>query len=109
MSDLITELFRLTDLLQTALSEAVKRGRALAEAERAYRVALAKKTFLLREEGQPATLIENMAKGDEHVADLKFARDVAEADYDSSREAINAYKKTIDVYREQISREWERA
>lgn len=109
MSDLISEVFRKAELLETALSESVKRGRALADAERAYRVALAKKTFLLREEGQPATLIDNMAKGDEHVADLRFSRDCAEADYDSAREAILCYKKEIDIIREQISREWERA
>ena len=109
MNDLISEVFQKADLLEKALSESVKRGRALAEAERAYRIALAKKTFLLREEGQPATLIDNIAKGDEHVADLRFARDCAEADYDSSREAINVYKKEIDLMREQIEREWSRA
>jgi hypothetical protein len=107
--DMIGEVFRKSELLETALAESGKRGRVLAEAERAYRVALAKKILLLREDGFPATLIGDLAKGDDEVARLKLDRDCAEAVYDSSREAINVYKKEIDVLREQIDREWKNA
>ena len=96
-------------MLETALSESGKRGKALAEAERAYRVALASKILTLRDGGYPATLIGDLARGDSEVAKLKFDRDCAEVVYDSSREAINVYKKAIDVLREQIDREWRSA
>ena len=107
--DPITALFRKADMLEVALSESVKRGLALAEAERDYRIALAEKMLILRGESQPATLVGDLARGDREVAMAKFNRDCAEAVYDSSREAINVYKKEIDVLREQIEREWSRA
>lgn len=107
--DMIGDVFRKAELLEAALAESGKRGKVLAESERAYRVALAKKILLLREDGFPATLIGDLAKGDDEVAKLKFDRDCAEAVYDSSREAINVYKKEIDVLREQIDREWKNA
>jgi len=107
--DLISEVFRKSELLEAALAESGKRGKAFAEAERAYRVALSSKILTLRDAGQPATLIGDLARGDAEVARLKFDRDCAEVVYDSSREAINVYKKSIDVLREQIDREWSRA
>lgn len=107
--DPISEVFRKSEMLEVALSESGKRGKALAEAERAYRVSLAQKMLTLRDEGYPATLIGDLARGDKEVARLKFDRDCAEAVYESSREAINVYKKEIDVLREQIEREWSRA
>lgn len=109
MVDPISEVFRKSEMLETALTESGKRGKALAEAERAYRVALSSKILTLRESGYPATLIGDLARGDAEVARLKFDRDCAEVVYESSREAINVYKKAIDVLREQIDREWRSA
>ena len=109
MDNPISEVFRKAEMLETALTENKKRGEALAEAERVYRVALAAKILALRDAGQPATLIGDLARGDREVAKLKFDRDCAEVVYDSSREAINVYKKVIDVLREQIDREWRSA
>lgn len=50
-----------------------------ARAEAAYRMELAKKELVLREEGFPATLIGDLARGDERVANLKLERDLAES------------------------------
>lgn len=47
-----------------------------AEKERDYRQALAAKIVELRADW-PATTCENMAKGDEHIALLRYERDVA--------------------------------
>lgn len=93
-------------MLEKALAEFSRRGKAYAEAEQAYRVALAQKILLLRDAGFPATLIGDLARGDREVARLKLERDCAESVYDSAKEAINVYKKQIDVLREQIDREW---
>lgn len=106
MDNPIHEVWRKAELLETALSEASKRGRSAALAEQAYRVAVAQKMLVLRDAGYPATLIGDLARGDESVAQLKLDRDIAQAVYDSAREAINVYKKEIDVLREQINREW---
>lgn len=109
MIDPITEVWRRSEMLEKALSEFSKRGRAYAEAEQSYRVALAQKMLVLRDQGFPATLIGDLARGDKEVAGLKLERDCSEAVYDSAREAINVYKKQIDVLREQIDREWRNA
>lgn len=96
-------------MLEVALKECKTRGRAAAEAEQAYRVALANKILLLRENGLPATLIGDVARGDKDVALLKFERDCSQVVYDNAQEAVMVFKKQIDVLREQIDREWRNA
>lgn len=105
----IDEVWRRSEMLEVALKECKTRGRAAAEAEQTYRVALANKILLLREGGLPATLIGDVARGDKDVARLKFERDCAEVVYDNAQEAVMVYKKQIDVLREQIDREWRNA
>ena len=50
----------------------------LATAERFYRVALAKRILELKAEGMPATVCQDLARGDKTVADLRYERDVAQ-------------------------------
>lgn len=109
MVDPISELFRRSEMLEVALKESGKRGKAAAEAEKQYRIALASKILELRDKGFPATLIGDVARGEKQVASLKFDRDCAQVVYDNAKEAINAYKKQIDILREQIQREWNNA
>jgi len=47
-----------------------------AAAERAYRQALANRIVQLRADGTPATVTNDLARGDKHVSDLRYARDV---------------------------------
>jgi|HubBroStandDraft_6_1064221.scaffolds.fasta_scaffold01839_21 hypothetical protein len=49
-----------------------------ATAEKLYRVALAKRIVELIAEGKPATVAKDLARGDKHVSDLGYNRDVAE-------------------------------
>lgn len=105
----IDEVWRRSEMLETALKECKSRGRAAADAEQTYRVKLAEKILLLRDGGLPATLIPDVARGDKDVARLKFERDCAQVVYDNAREAVLCFKKQIDVLREQIEREWENA
>jgi hypothetical protein len=49
-----------------------------AKKERAYRVGLAKKITELRADGVSVTLAQDLARGDEKIADLRMARDIAE-------------------------------
>lgn len=109
MLDPINEVWRRSEMLEVALKECKIRGQAAADAERAYRVKLAEKILIFREQGLPATLIGDVARGDKEVADLKFDRDCSQVVYDNAKEAVLAYKKQIDVLREQIEREWKNA
>lgn len=109
MVDPITEVWRRAEMLEIALKECKTRGKAAAETEQAYRVKLAEKILQLRESGFPATLIGDLARGDKEVAMLKFERDCAEVVYDNAKEAVNVFKRQIDVLREQIDREWRNA
>lgn len=52
--------------------------RAYAEAERAYRKALASKILELKAGGMAVTACGDVARGEAGVADLKYKRDVAE-------------------------------
>jgi len=109
MVDPISEVWRRAEMLEVALKECKTRGRAAAEAEKTYRVKLAEKMLELRDQKFPATLIGDLARGDKDVAMLKFERDCAEVVYENAQEAINVYKRQIDVLREQIEREWSKA
>ena len=109
MVDPISEVWRRAEMLEVALKECKTRGRAAAEAEKTYRVKLAEKMLELRDQKYPATLIGDLARGDKDVAMLKFERDCAEVVYDNAKEAVNVYKRQIDVLREQIEREWSKA
>lgn len=109
MVDPISEVWRRSEMLEVALKECKNRGRAAAEAEQKYRMKLAEKILELRDQKFPATLIGDLARGDKDVAMLKFERDCAEVVYDNAKEAVNVYKRQIDVLREQIEREWSKA
>lgn len=72
-----------------------------AEAERAYREALAKKITELRANGASVTLCGDLARGDEHVALLKYKRDVAEGVKESAGQAAwraSADRRAADAF-----------
>ncbi len=93
-------------LLNTTISEIKKRGRELAEAESKYRVALAQKILIERADKQPVTIISDICRGDELVANLKLQRDIADSMYTSVLEAVNVIKINVRVLENQISREY---
>lgn len=109
MVDPISEVWRRSEMLEVALKECKSRGQAAAEAERKYRVKLAERILMLREAKVPATLIGDVARGEKEIAQLKFERDCAQVVYDNAKEAVNVFKRQIDVLREQIEREWKNA
>lgn len=82
----------------------LRKNQALAEKE--YRVAKAKKVLELRADGYPVSVVADLAKGDEHVAELAFKRDCAEGLVDANREQELLCKKRVDTFREQLEREW---
>ena len=59
-------------------SEVTSAYREYAKAERAYRVALARRILELKSGGMAITACETVAKGDRAIAELREARDIAE-------------------------------
>lgn len=77
---------------ETAMREAYT---ALAEAERSYRVALAKeRTRQHAENGVAWTATDDVARGEKHVADLRYARDIAKGVAEAASSAL--WRHTAD-------------
>ena len=74
--------------LRKGAQEIFAAAREKAESEKNYRVALAREIMTLKEKGLPVSVINDVARG--NTADLKFARDLADAKYTASREALNS-------------------
>mgnify|MGYP001055860724 CR=1 FL=1 len=70
-----------------------------ADAERAYRIALAGKILEHKAAGHPVTIINDLARGDKAVADLRFQRDVAKEVLKSGRQAAQGIVEKIGSYR----------
>lgn len=108
-NDLFEDLRIKQALMEQALGELGKRGRANANAEKEYRIALAKQILIERDKKVPVTIIGDICRGTEDVATLKFMRDNAEVLYHSAKEALNVYKISIRILSEQLDREWNRS
>ena len=106
--ELIEQIHQKSALLDKALQESKERGIASADAEQAYKVALTKAMLLEREKGTPVTILSDICRGQEEIAGLRRERDIADALYKSSKEAINVYKIQLRVLQEQAEREWGR-
>lgn len=106
---LYQELEAKTRMMDRAVSELRARGTALSQAERDYRVALAKRMLELRDEGMPVTIIGDVCRGDEDISLLRLKRDAARVMYDSAREYIMTTKLEVKLIDNQIQRELGRA
>lgn len=103
MQDLLNELNLHRGNLNLAIKELKARGQNKAEAEKNYRVALAKEMLKLRTEGTPVTIISDLCRGNESIATLKMQRDIADSLYESNMQAIYNYKLNIDILQNQIN------
>ena len=61
-----------------------------AQAEYAYRTALASKMIELKSDGVAVTIMADLARGDKNIAKLKLDRDIARGIADACRESIRA-------------------
>jgi hypothetical protein len=106
--DLMQDLQVLLRRLDAALTALPRLGKAFAEAERDYRVAMSQKILTLRDSGIPVTIIGDLTRGDRGVAELRFKRDVAEVTYNAAEETIRVWKLQCSLAESQIAREWSR-
>ena len=103
------ELWESLDLIIKQLNEALstlrQKGIEYCEANRKYQLQKTKEIMRLKQEGTPITLIPQMVKGLDNVADLDFDRNVADVVYKANMEAINVKKLELKVIEKQIERE----
>lgn len=90
-----TEIYTVAQRLRKSADAMFPLGRERAKTEREYRSALAKEMFKLKAEGIQATLIPDMARG--NTAELKFNRDLAEANFKAAIEATRSLQVTISA------------
>ena len=105
-ADLIQEIGAKSALLDAAIKQLGIRGKAYAQAEHDYRVAMRQKILDERAKGTPVTIISDLCRGDPEVAKLRLERDIAKTVYESAQEAINGFKLQIRILDSQIEREW---
>ena len=105
-ADLIQEIGAKSALLDAAIKQLGIRGKAYAQAEHDYRVAMRKKILDERAKGTPVTIISDLCRGDPEVAKLRLERDIALTVYESAQEAIQSIKLQIRILDNQVSREW---
>ena len=107
--DLHRELQAQIKLLSKALLSHRRRGQKFALSRREYQVALAKEMLLQRNAGLPVTILSDICKGNEEIADLRMKKDIAESAYKTAAEAIMVYKINVRILEAEISREWGQA
>ncbi|AUN06636.1 hypothetical protein [Clostridium botulinum] len=82
--------------LDNGINTLNKKAKEYAEAERDYKIALAKEILILRESKVQATLIPDIARG--NVGELKFKRDVAEVTYKSCKDMLQGLQAELSGY-----------
>lgn len=78
-------------------------GAKYATSEKNYRIALAKEILMLRTDGMAVTVIPDLARGQPNVAQLKFLRDCAKAEYESLKEAVYTKRLQLKIAREETA------
>ncbi|POD46306.1 hypothetical protein BKM15_25860 [Pseudomonas syringae pv. syringae] len=92
LSEIIQEMRHTKTRLDGAIKELHKQAKNKAKTERDYKIALRMEILNLKTQGYPATLILELAKGNETIADLRLNRDIAKGLYDSARESMQSLR-----------------
>lgn len=100
------EVQKAKDQLDQALSTWRINGLAWCEAEREYRKLKSQEILRLRNEGIPTTLIPDVVKGLDEVAEADFKRNAAMVVYKANCEAINVKKIEVKVLESELEREY---
>lgn len=106
--DLYEQIIKLTNELDQSIRQLARNGEALAEAERDYKLCLTKKALELKADNVAVTFINLTIYGLPEVANKRFERDAAEANYKANQEHINICKLKLRLLEAQLEREWGR-
>ncbi len=107
--DAINDLALLLKELTIATDALTVKGKDLAIKERDYRVTLSKALLIGRAEGYPVTILRDICLGLDEVSDARLKRDIAQSQYDATRERINTLKLHARMIDGQLSRDLELA
>ncbi len=88
--ELTQALYSTSKRLDKGADVITSKAKEFAQAEKDYRMALAREITKLKISGMPVTLINDLARGNEEVANCKFNRDLAENTFKASRDMLNA-------------------
>ena len=99
------EVQDIQDELDTAMSTLKENGLKWAEAERNYRKLKSKEILRLHAERIPTTLIQDVVKGLDEVADLDFIRNAQNVIYKANAEEINVKKLELRNTEAELERE----
>lgn len=77
-----------------------------ADAEKNYKIELRKELLRLRLEKQPVAIIQDLAKGEERISQLRLERDLAENSYNVCQEAMRNTRLEIELLRSLLT--WQR-
>jgi len=89
------ELYEGSKRLGEASKEIFKLAEKMAQAEKEYRVALAREKIGLRDKGMAVGLIEDVARG--NLAELRYERDIARETYKAARDSMKAIQAQINA------------
>ncbi len=78
-------------------------GLEKAKTERDYKVKQAQEILKLKADKYPATLIMELVKGNEEVAELRLKRDIAESAYFVGLEAMSNLRLEIEIVRSKLT------
>ena len=96
LDDCILALSRGNSVLKTL-------GLEKAKTERDYKVRQAQEILKLRIDKQPVTIIQDLVKGNEEVAELRLKRDIAQSDYYTAIEAMNNLRLEVEILRSKLT------
>ncbi len=105
MQSLYIELQKKRKELNKAIELARQRGEEMALAEKEYRKELSKEILIQRNNKVPVTIISDICRGKENIAELKFDRDATEVLYRSANERIQATKLELRLIENQMEAE----
>lgn len=104
--DLMNELLSKQKELNISVKNLRHSCSDFAEAQKNYRIALAIAEIQLRKEGVPVSIVKDLARGEENVADLKEEMENKLGIYRANMEAINSIKTEIRIIENQLNREF---
>jgi len=94
--DLYEEIQRLMLELTASIKKLRDNGAKLADAERDYKITLRQEALRLRAGDMPVTLINNIIYGVPEVAEKRFKRDVAQANYDATESILTLLSLNLE-------------
>ena len=97
---------QLEEQLMKEIKSFKESGVQYAKNESEYRKALRIEILQERAKGTPATIMSDVCRGKQDIAELKLNRDCSKTIHEASKEAIQVIKLRLRIVEEEINRQW---